>query len=221
MHMHWGLLLSLLLFPASCSSTPSADTDLSAAAQPRLAIRGFDRSLPVPEVLALRVGLLIPEAVRSETAPSGSARVPALALGDAVHDASLGFFGQLFTETFVVNSADDSRPRDVLIEPRVVVCEPSRVWNPILRTGFTCEVSLNMRVVVSEQTLWDGEYSGEGFASLSALPFVGVRELEDACRSSAATALRRAFTSAASDLMQKPALVQAFSTAARRDAGDA
>lgn len=214
MRIRSGLLLTLSLVLAGCSSTRSAETDLSSAGQPRLSIRGFDRTLSVPKILPLRVGLLIPEAVRDETAHSGSSRLPVLALGDALNDASLGFFGQVFAETFVVTSADDSRPRDVLIEPRVVVCKPSRVWNPISRTGFTCTVSLNMRVVVSGQALWDGEYTGDGFADLSALPFRGVRELKDACRRSVATAIRRAFTSASADLLQKPVLVQAFSAAA-------
>jgi len=218
MHTTLGALLSLSLFLVACSSTPPAgppDGATSETGQPRLSIRGFDRTLSVPAVVPLRVGLLIPEAVRSETAPSGSSRLPALALGDALHDASLGFFGQVFAETFVVDSAEDPRPRDVLIEPRVVICNPARVWNPISRTGFTCEVSLRMGVAVSGEVLWDGEYAGEGFADLSALPFRDARELTDACRGSVAAALRRAFTSASTDLLQKPVLVQAFSRAVR------
>jgi len=217
-HTTLGVLLPLSLFLVGCSSPPpaaSVDAALSEAGQPRLSIRGFDRTLSVPEVVPLRVGLLIPEAVRNESAPSGSSRLPALALGEALHDASIGFFGQVFENTFVVDSAEDARPRDVLIEPRVVVCKPSRVWNPISRTGFRCDVSLNMRVVVSGQVLWEGEYSGEGFADLSALPFRDVRELKDACRGSVAMALRRAFTSASTDLLRKPVLVKAFSNAAR------
>lgn len=174
-------------------------------------VQNFHATVHDGDPWPLRVAILLPEEIQHQTVPSGSMRLNDIGIGHALINASHSYLSQAFSDTFVVYSVEDSRPRDFVIRPSIPACSAEYSWGLMFGNDYSCEMTLRLEVLDGDGSIWDEQYQSQAEVNVTLMPFDGMRGIERACSQAVGSALRRSFMLAVRDLVAKPPLVSAFS----------
>ena len=159
----------------------------------------------------LRVAILLPEEIQYQMVPSGSSRLGDISIGLALINASQSYLSQVFSDTFVVYSVEDPRPRDFVIRPSIPFCSAEYSWNLMFGNDYSCAMTLRLEVLDGDASIWDALYQSQAEINVTSMPFKGTKGIERACSQVVGLALRRSFGLVVRDLVCKPPLVLVFS----------